>query len=413
MRHPEGMDVTAEPLSLLRERTSMKWRTYPDDVLPLFVAEMDFPLAEPIARSLHDAINRSDTGYAPPINGMGEAFAGFAERRWGWQVDPAQVTSTTDVSVAIVETIRRLITPGDGVVINPPIYPPFFELVREAGATVIEVPLVHLPPEATNNTEATDATGASAGWAIDLEALEQAFAAGARVYLLCNPHNPLGHPHSVQDLTAVAELATRYNVTVISDEVHAPLTHSDGAFTPYLSVSPETAETAICITSASKAWNLAGLKCAVMVTASERMRAVIESLPMEVPWRMSQFGLIAGIAAFTEGEEWLDGVIASVEGNRHLLAELLDVQLPGVGFTQPRASYLAWLDLGALGWGDDPSVVALERAKVAVIAGPDFGREGRGFVRLNFGCAPDVLSEAISRLAAAVSSHRSKPESAD
>jgi cysteine-S-conjugate beta-lyase len=379
------MDVTADPLSLLRTRTSMKWRSYPDDVLPLFVAEMDFPLAEPIARALHEAIGRSDTGYVAPTNALGAAFEAFADRRWGWQVDPEQVASTTDVSVGIVEIFRRAISPGDGIVINPPVYPPFFELVPEAGGTLVEVPLLE----------------SSTGWVLDLEGLERAFAAGARAYLLCNPHNPLGHPHSVEDLTAVAALAARYDVTVVSDEVHGPLTHSDGTFTPFLSVSPEAAEYGVCVTSASKAWNLAGLKCAVMATASERMRTLVAGLPQEVNWRTSQFGLLAGVAAFTEGEPWLNGVLGQLESNRALLAELLDAQLPGVEYRQPRASYLAWLDFSALGWGDDPSIDALELAKVALNPGPAFGAPGAGFARLNFGCSPDVLAEAVSRLAMA------------
>jgi cystathionine beta-lyase len=384
MVHPEGMDVTADPLSLLRERTSMKWRSFADDVLPLFVAEMDFPLAEPIADALIAAVRRSDTGYVAPTNGLAEAFAGFAGRRWGWPVDPEQVTSTTDVSVAIVETLRLIITPGDQVVINPPIYPPFFDLVPEAGGQVLPVPMLH----------------GQTGWTLDLDGLERAFVGGARVFLLCNPHNPLGHPHTVEDLTAVAELATRYGVTVISDEVHAPLTYSDATFTPYLAVSPEAAEQGICVTSASKAWNLAGLKCALIVTASERMRELLAGLPQEVTWRTSQFGLLAGIAAYRDGEPWLDGVISSLQENRGRLTELLDAQLPGVGYRPPGAGYLAWLDLRSLGWGDDPALVALERARVALSPGPKFGTPGVGFARLNFGCSPEVLGEAVSRLAA-------------
>jgi cysteine-S-conjugate beta-lyase len=388
------MDLSADPLTLLRTRTSAKWRSYPADVLPLFVAETDFPLAEPVARALHAAIDRSDTGYIAPENGLGDAFAAFTDARWGWQVDPRQVASTTDVSVGIVETIRRAITPGDGVVINPPIYPPFFDLVPEAGGAIVEVPMLHV-----GDGYGTAADGN--GWALDIGGIERAFANGARAFLLCNPQNPLGHPQTVEDLLAVAELVARYDVTVISDEVHAPLTHSDGNFTPFLTVSPEAAEHGVVVTSASKAWNLAGLKCAVMVTASERMRALVAGMPEEVTTRTSQLGLIANIAAYTEGVPWLDGELAAMEANRVLLGELIDAQLPGVGYEQPRASYLAWLDFRALGWGDDPGRVALERARVALITGPDFGRPGRGFARLNFGCSPDVVAEAVSRLAAA------------
>ncbi|WP_104100919.1 MalY/PatB family protein [Cryobacterium sp. M96] len=379
------MDVTADPLSFLRERTSMKWRSFPADVLPLFVAESDFPLAEPIRDALTAAVRRSDTGYVAPVNGLGAAFAGFAGRRWGWQVDPEQVTTTTDVSVAIVETLRMLIRPGDRVVITPPVYPPFFDLVPEAGGVPHAVPLL----------------AGQTGWTLDLDGLERAFRSGVRCVLLCNPHNPIGHPHTVQDLTALSELAAHYGVTVVSDEVHAPLTYTDAAFTPYLTVSTEAADHGVCVTSASKAWNLAGLKCALLVTAGERMRAELAALPQEVSWRTSQFGLIAGIAAFRDGEPWLDGVIAALDDNRHELAALLDAQLPGVGYRQPGAGYLAWLDLRSLGWGDDPALVALEQARVALSPGPMFGEPGRGFARLNFGCSLEVLAEAVSRLAAA------------
>jgi cystathionine beta-lyase len=376
------MDVIAEPLSLLRQRTSEKWRTFGEDVLPLFVAEMDYPLAEPIKRALHDTIERSDCGYVSEQNGFADAFAGFAQRRWLWQVDPAHVKLATDVSVAIVESLRQVIVPGDTVVINPPIYPPFFDLVPEAGGVVHEVPLVQ----------------SETGWSLDLDGLEQAFAAGASAYLLCNPHNPLGHPQSVEDLSAVALLAAKYDVTVISDEVHGPLTHTDGTFTPFLSVSPEAAEFGICVTAASKAWNLAGLKCAAIVTASPRMRDALDGLPEEVLWRTSQLGLVASIAAFTDGDAWLDGAVSAIQSNRALLADLLDAELPGVGYDQPKASYLAWLDFRQLGWGEDPSVTALQQAKVALNPGPMFGAEGSGFVRLNFACSPEVLEEAISRL---------------
>ena len=379
------MDVTADPLSLLRERTSRKWRSFPADVLPLFVAESDVPLAAPVREALAAAVRHGDTGYVAPDTELGAAFAGFVGRRWDWPVDPEQVTTTTDVSVAIVETLRMLIRPGDRVVITPPVYPPFFDLVPEAGGVVHAVPLLD----------------GQTGWTLDLDGLERAFAAGVRCVLLCNPHNPIGHPHTVEDLAALAGLAARYGVTVVSDEVHAPLTYSDAAFTPYLTVSPEAADHGVCVTSASKAWNLAGLKCALIVTAGERMRGGLAALPQEVSWRTSQFGLIAGIAAFRDGEPWLDGVLESLDGNRHRLTALLDAQLPGVGYRPPEAGYLAWLDLRSLDWGDDPALVALERARVALSPGPMFGEPGRGFARLNFGCSPEVLAEAVSRLAAA------------
>ena len=383
------MQVEADPLSDLRERTSEKWRSFPPDVLPLFVAEMDYPLAEPIADALIAAVKRSDTGYIGPDDEVQRAFATFAERHWGWTVQPDRVTTTTDVSVVIVEALRLVIRRGDGVVITPPVYPPFFDLVPEAGGRVVEVPLVDDDP---------------LGPRLDLDGIEKAFAGGARAFLLCNPHNPVGRVHSADELRTVAELAERYGVAVVSDEIHAPLTHSDATFTPFLAVSEAARRHGIAAHSASKTWNLAGLKCALMVTAHETMTARTATLPKEVEVRTSLFGRIATTAAFIHGDDWRAGMLAAVEGGRSRLVRLLGEHLPQVVFREPHASYLAWLDFRGLGWGDDPSGYALEAAKVALVRGTEFGTQGRGFARLNFACSPAVLTEAIQRLAAAARS---------
>jgi cystathionine beta-lyase len=378
------MDVQAEPIDKLRTRTSMKWRTFPDDVLPLFVAETDYPLAPPIAAALATAIRNSDTGYVPPASDLPDAFAGFAAARWGWAVDPAQVWTTTDVGVAIVETLRRLTAPGDGVIVNPPVYFPFYDLVAESGARVVEVPL---------------AGGIDEGWSLDLDGIERAFRDGARAYLLCNPHNPVGRVHTAEELRELAELAARYGATVVSDEIHGPLTYPDAVFTPFLSVSDAAREVGVCVTAASKAWNLAGLKCALMVTASEVKRGIVGSMPFEVYARTGILGLLASLTGYREGGEWLDGILVSLDANRRLLADLLAERLPAARYRMPEATYLAWLDLRALGWGDDPAEYALEHARVALSSGSLFGSPGRGFARLNLACSPDTLTEAIARLA--------------
>ncbi|NUT59158.1 MAG: aminotransferase class I/II-fold pyridoxal phosphate-dependent enzyme [Agromyces sp.] len=379
--------VAAEPLDVLRTRTSAKWREFPSDVLPLPVAEMDYPLAEPIARALHAAIDRSDTGYAAGSRGVAEAFQGFAASRLGWDLDPGRVTCTADVSLGIVEVLRQVTSPGDGVIITPPIYPPFFDLVTEAGATVVEVPM---------------AGGIAEGWSLDLVGIEAAFAAGTLTMLLCNPHNPLGLVPSRDQLAALADLAARFGATIVADEVHGPLAQPATPYTPFLTVSDAAREHGVAVTAATKAFNLAGLKAALIVTASERGDRVRTAMPYEVEYRMSQFGAIASIAAFREGGHWLDGVLASLDDHRLLLAELLEDELPDVRYRMPDATYLAWLDLSALGWGDDPAVFALERAKVALVGGPSFGASvGRGHARLNFACTPEVLSEAVTRLAEA------------
>ena len=376
--------VTALPLERLRERTSEKWREYPADVLPLFVAETDFPLAPEIARALERAVRDGDTGYVASRSPLPQAYASFAARRFGWDVDPALMRSTADVSMGIVEILRRVIEPGDRVVVNTPVYPPFFDLVDEAGGVVERVPL----------------TDTGSGWTLDLEGIERALQGGARAILLCNPHNPTGTVHSAADLAALARLAQQYDAVVVSDEIHAPLTQPDVRFTPFLAAGDAAAAVGYAVVSASKAFNLAGLKCALMIAASPERHTLLRELPVEVEWRTGQFGLLAAVAAFDPASDaWLDGLLLTLDANRRLVAELLAAHLPEARYRFPDAGYLAWIDLAPLGWGDNPAKRILREAKVAVHFGPAFGAEGRGFVRLNFGTSPEILTEAIRRIA--------------
>ncbi|MFG6445785.1 MalY/PatB family protein [Microbacterium sp. P06] len=383
--------LRALPLDELRQRSSSKWRTYPSDVLPLFVAETDFPLAPAITAALERAVRLGDTGYTPPDPGIAREFVGFAQRRFGWTVDPLRVRTTGDVMVGVVEILRAVISPGDRVVITPPVYPPFFDTVAEAGAEIERVPLV--PPSADPADR----------WRLDLAGIESALAGGARAVLLCNPHNPTGTVHTRADLAELARIAARYDAAVISDEIHSPLIHPGADFTPFLDASTDAAKVGFAVTSASKAFNLAGLKCALMVTADERTAAIVKALPWEVEWRTGLFGALAGIAAFSpESDAWLDGLLAALDDNRRLLAELLADHLPGARYRIPDAGFLAWVDLTALGWGDNPAAKIRREAKVAFHVGPYFGAEGAGHVRINFGCAPEVLRDAVERVGALV-----------
>lgn len=385
------MSVMVSVFDAHRSRTSEKYTAYPPDVLPMFVAEMDSMLAEPVREALVAAVTNGDTGYVGHGRALPEAFADFAESRWGWHVDPDLVRTTTDVSVAAVEMLRRIIEPGDQVVIMPPVYPPFWEYVSEAGGTVTEVPL--LAPDGP-----ADPFDTTAGWRMDLDGLTQAFADGARTVLLCNPHNPLGLVHDRASLVALAKLAAEWDAVVVSDEIHAPLVHADAVFTPFLESCPEAAALGVALTSASKAWNLAGTKCALIVGASERARAWFDALPTEVVERTGILGYTASVAAFSEGEPWLASLLTELAANRRTLAERIGDVLPGAEYRQPQASYLAWLDLRALPWGDDPAALLVDEAKVALASGPAFGRQGQGFARLNFGCSAETLDDGLSRL---------------
>nr|WP_241739984.1 aminotransferase class I/II-fold pyridoxal phosphate-dependent enzyme [Microbacterium invictum] len=379
--------LRALPLDVLRRRHSTKWRAYPDDVIPMFVAETDFPLAEPITGVLTDAIAIGDTGYTPPDPGLRDAYAAFASRRFGWDIDPARIRSTADVMMGVVELLRATISPGDRVVIAPPVYPPFAICIPEAGGVVEEVPLVD--------------TGAA--WQLDLLGIEAALAGGARAVLLCNPHNPTGTVHSRESLAALADLAAGFGAVVISDEIHAPLVQPGIGYTPFLAASTTAAEVGYAVTSASKAYNLAGLKCALMITASDRTTAVLRGLSPEVEWRTGLFGALAGVAAFSpESDPWLDAQLVTLDENGHLLGDLLAEHLPLARYRKPDAGYLAWIDLSAYGWGDDPARHILAGARVALHHGPEFGTQGSGHVRLNFGCSPELLSEAVTRIGSLV-----------
>jgi len=378
-------ELPVDPPEVLRKRRSAKWQTYPADVLPLTVAEMDFALAAPVAEALREAVERSDAGYAMAVPGLARALAGFAASRWGWDIDPASVTPVTDVGVGVVELLRLLARPGDAVVISPPVYPPFFDWVPEAGARLLEVPLAH------------DGTG----WRLDLAALETAFATHPAAYVLCNPHNPVGRVHTAGELAALVRLARIYQVSIVSDEIHGPLVLPGATFTPLLTV-PGAAEVAVSVLSASKAWNLAGLKCAAVVTASPRMAAVAGRFPPDTRWRIGHFGVMATVAAFTAGGPWLDQLLATLDRRRALLSGLLSQRLPMLTWHPPEATYLAWLNCAALGPDDQARERFLGRGHVALEPGLRFGAAGSGYVRLNFATSSDILDLATARMAASL-----------
>jgi cystathionine beta-lyase len=372
-------------LHTLRRRRSAKWQTYPPDVLPAWVAEMDFPLAPPVRDALQAALDDDDCGYPFP-GGLAEAFAPFAAERWGWTVDPARVRLVPDVMIAVVEILRVLTAPGDGVVINPPVYRPFFGAIAELGRELVEAPMIE----------------GAGRWELDLDALEAAFAGGARVYLLCNPHNPTGRSLARAELDAVAELTLRHDVAVVSDEIHAPLTLAGATHTPFASLGEDAARRGLTITGATKAWNLAGMKCAVVVAGSAAMEEELAALPESLRFHAGHFGVLGTIAAFESGGPWLDELLAYLDGNRRRLTELLAERLPGIGYVPAEAGYLAWLDCRALDLGDDPSDAFLARGRVALSPGPHFGTQGRGFVRLNLGTSAALVAEAVDRMAATI-----------
>ena len=356
-----------DPLERLLQRRSAKWQTYPRDVLPLTVAEMDFALAPAVYAALRDAVERSDAGYAMAVPSLGQAVAAFAARRWSWDIDPASVTAVTDVGVGVVELLRALTRPGDAVVISPPVYPPFFDWVPEAGARILDVPL----------------------------------AAHPAAYVLCNRQNPVGTVHSPEELEALVRLARIYGVILISDEIHAPLALPGATFTPLLTVRG-AGELAISVVSASKAWNLAGLKCAAVVTASPAMASLVARFPPDTRWRIGHLGVIAAVAAYTEGEAWLDQLLRTLDHRRLVLGELLAERLPAISWQPPEATFLAWLDCRGIGPDNEARELFLRDGKVALEPGLRFGAPGAGYARLNFATSAGILDQATKGTARAI-----------
>lgn len=375
-----GNPLTTLSLSQLRERTSVKWRLYEPDVLPLWVAEMDVELAEPIRLALETAIARGDTGYPGQSAQYVEAFVDFARSRFGWSsLEAAHVQPVVDVITGYTDILLQLTGGAGTVVVTSPVYPPFYSYLRQAGLTVIEARL-------------------GEDMRLDFAELERVFAGieGPRALLLCNPHNPGGTLHTREELTTLAALAREHHVAVVSDEIHAPLTYAGGEFVPYLSVPG--GEHGFALHSASKAFNLAAMPAALLVGGTETADALKE-FRSGAHHGPSHLGVIAQTAGYREGGEWLDALLAGLDQNRRLAADLFAEHVPGAVYRMPEATYLAWVDCRGLGLDGEPAKVFAEKARVAFNPGPLFGTGGAGHIRVNLATHPEILAEAVRRVA--------------
>ena len=371
---------------LRRDRTSVKWSAYPDDVLPVWVAEMDVDPCPAVVRAVTDAVQRGDTGYgwAPRY---AAAVARYAADAWGWQVDPAATMVVPDVMIGAAELLRMLTDEGGPVVVSPPVYDSFFGFVEAIGRRRLDAPL---DEEGRLDPQALAAT------------FREATSRGERAaYLLCNPQNPTGTVHTRAELEVLAALAEEHGVRVVADEIHAPLVDAGGpAFVPWLTVAG--AERGFSVFSPSKGWNLAALKSALALAGPAAVDD-LRGLHEVHTHGSSHLAEIAHVAAMDEGRDWLARLLPELAANRALLGRLLEEHLPQVRWRVPSATYLAWLDCRGLGLGDDPAAVFRERGRVALSSGPSYGADaGRGFARFNLATSPEVVEEAVRRMAASL-----------
>lgn len=378
------MHTESPTLSRLQQRHSIKWRAYPPDVIPAWIADMDFEIAPCIRSALEAVIDRSDLGYPQSYAeaGLDEVFCARALRRYGWAIEANQVEFFSDVVQTIHLALLTLCEPGDGVLIQTPIYPPFLSAVEETGRRQVLCPLMQT----------------TAGYRMDLEAMARAVDARTRMLLLCHPHNPTGRAYTRTELEDLAELVLRHDLRVISDEIHADLMLDARPHIPFASLSPEIAARTLTLTSPSKPFNVAGLCLATAIFGSPVLAKAFSHLPAHVRGGRSALGMAAARAAWTEGDAWLAGMLTQLRANRDRVSSFVSARWPRVRYTQPEATYLAWLDCRDLGLDEEPQRHFLKHAKVALSEGLAFGEEGRGFVRLNFATAPEILDEILRRM---------------
>ncbi len=374
-----------------RERRTKRWSVYGPDVLDFTVAEMDLPVAEPIMAAVRDAVERQSFGYPIPDtrSDLPEIAAKWLVAHHGLATEPAAVQLLPELMCGITNSVRLFTRPGSPVVVPTPTYRSFFGAIELADRQAIQAPMLHGPD----------------GYRLDFDRIDTALAKGAGSVLLCHPANPVGRVFRPDELRQLADIVTAHDARVISDEIHAPLRYQKD-FTPYASLNEQTRHHSVTLFSATKSWNIPGLRCGFIALTNPADRARWAALPNAATGGISPLGMIGSAAAFEHGGPWLDGAMDYLAANRDLLTQLFtNAGLPDV-YTPPEATYLAWLDLRSLGL-TDPAERLLCDGGVATTPGPDHGQAGAGFTRLNFATQPDILKEAVTRIAEIV--HRSGP----
>jgi cystathionine beta-lyase len=382
---PAAIDALTE--KDLHSAGSVKWTAFPGTI-GAFVAEMDFGVAAPIRDAVAGAMDRGLTGYLPThlVADMSAAVARWYAQAYGWSVSADRIHAVPDVITALETTIQHYSEPGSAVIVPTPAYMPFLSVPARLGRRVIEVPSIEVDGR----------------WVMDLDGVARAFDDGGGLLVVCNPHNPLGTVATHAELVAISDLVAAKGGRVFSDEIHAPLVYRPGRHIPYASVSEAAASHAVTAASASKAWNLAGLKCAQVILSNESDAATWETTAGTASHGTSTLGVIAHTAAYSSGAPWLADVVEYLDGNRRRLADLVAEHLPRARLTVPEGTYIALIDLRAYGLEGDLGAWFRERAGVAMTDGAACGQAAVGFVRFVFALPRPLLEEAVRRMGAAL-----------
>lgn len=371
----------------LRRIGGLKWTMFPDAV-GAFVAEMDFGVAPGISRALHTAVDQGLFGYLPQSlsDEMSAATAEWLRDMYGWTVPASDIHPIADVIQGLELAMEHFSRPDAPVIVPTPAYMPFLSVPPTAGREVIQVPM----------------TVSDGRYTLDLDGIDAAFRAGASLLILCNPYNPVGRVFTRDELLAVSEVVERHGGRVFSDEIHAPLVYAGAAHVPYASISDAAAKHTVTATSASKAWNLPGLKTAQFILSNEADRTVWEPIGMMASHGASNLGVIANTAAYRDDRAWLAEVVQYLDGNRRFLGEALAARIPEIGYREPEGTYIGWLDARALELGPQPAEFFREKAGIALTDGSATGTAGVGFMRFVFATPRPIIEQAVDRMAEAL-----------
>jgi cystathionine beta-lyase len=387
----ENLDLT-----WLRRKENIKWRRAEPDVLPAWMADMDFPVAEPICEALSEAVQRGDLGYPAWSNWMGlsplaEPFARRMTELYGWEPRPDWVRNFSDVIQALQVVLYLATQPGEAVAVHTPNYPPILKSITLMGRRVI----------------ASQMERSGDDWGFDPGRLAQDLAkADCRTLIIANPHNPTGHVYTRAELQVLADIAVRSDLLVISDEIFADLAYPPHRHIPLASLGPDIAARTVTLTSATKSFNIAGLRCAVAHVGVARLREAFDACPPDLFGVVGQLGVEATRAAWEKGGGWLAALVDHLRANRDLISGTLTAQAPAIGYHPPQATYLAWLDCHLLETEAEPAAFFEEKAKVLLLPGEGFGPGGAGFARLNFATSTEILTEILTRIATATNGER-------
>lgn len=367
-----------------RSRTeSLKWRLYGDEVLPLWVADMDFLSPEPVIRALHQRVEQGVFGYGLIMPELGEVVVERLYSLYGWRVSPEALVFLPGVVPGFNLACRAVTSPGDGVLVQTPVYPPILRAPANAGLSCDEMELTRR---------------ADGYYEIDFDLFEDTITGRTRVFILCNPHNPVGRVFRREELERMAEICLRHDMVICSDEIHCDLVFAGHQHIPIASLAPEIGERTITLMAPSKTYNIAGLKCSVAIIENAELREKFNAARAGLVGGVNVLGYTAALAAYRDGQAWLEEVLRYLEANRDFLLRYVSERLPGITMVSPEGTFLGWLDCRQAGIPGNPHEFFLREAKVALNDGATFGRGGEGFVRLNFACPRSTLLEALNKM---------------